>query len=402
MDNIKIISDYIKSGIKTNGNDRIGIELEHFVTVKGGYENVPYSGENGVGALLEKISHRYENKTYSEGYLVGLYNDEYSITIEPAAQLEISIAPVEKLETAEKIYADFRNIVDPVLEEMGLNLVTEGYRREGKAAEQELIPKKRYEFMNRYFEKTGRYGKNMMRSTASTQVSIDYTSERDCVLKFRTANILSPLLSLICDNSGYFEGVPYSGRMARTAVWSSVDNDRCGIVPYIFDEDFGFDKYAKYIYERPAILVINDGIPEYTGNKKISGIYKNKQLTEPETEHILSMFFPDVRLKKYIEIRPADSLPLDAALSYAALVKGVFKKAEDFDIKPITVHDIENAKSALMKDGFFADVYGTKAYKLCEKMLDTAKNTLDAEDAKYLPPIERVISERKSFKEERK
>lgn len=397
MDNINIIAQYLEKGCKNKQTDDIGIELEHFIVEKGSGRNVPYSGDKGVRKILEIISEYYDKKVYSEGFLIALSNGRYHLTLEPSAQLEISINPTALIAEAEKIYGEFTGIITPVLDSFGYELLTEGYRRRDRAEDLELIPKKRYEFMDYYFETSGSRGKNMMRSTASVQVSIDYADERDCAEKFRTANILSPIFAFICDNSKYFDGEKYSGRMLRTHIWRNVDKDRCGIVPCTFDKDFGFRKYAEYIYNSPAILVMDNGIPRFTGEEKISSIYKDVTLTESEVEHLLSMFFPDVRLKQYIEIRPADSMPIEYALSYAAFVKGIFKKK--FDMDGITAADVENAKTELINNGFDAVVYGEKAYKLCERLLAHSKLNLNDADAQYLAPMEQIIKSRKTLRE---
>ena len=373
------IAKYIKSGEKSSNT--VGIELEHFITDRNTGKNIPYSGAGGVGEVLSRIAPMFEEKIYSEGFLIGLVNPEYSLTLETAAQLEISIKPVSAVIEAERIYNDFLNTVSPVLEERGYELITEGYRRNCRAEELELIPKNRYRFMDKYFEKSGLCGKNMMRATASAQISIDYSDEADCALKFRIANILSPLFAFICDNSRIFENEPYSGRMLRTYIWRNVDNERCGIVPCALD--LTYEKYAEYVLNRSAILIMKDKTPVYTGSKKISDIYKG-EMSEAEAEHLLSMFFPDVRLKKYIEIRPADSMPIKKTLAYAALVKGIFKNPSEFDFDGVTVFDIENAKTALIKDGFDAVIYGRRAYDIYEDMLKCAKSNLSGQDGAYL------------------
>lgn len=399
MDNRKIIANYIKQGCKYRQTEDIGIELEHFIIEKESGKNVSYSGKYGVRSILEEISKFFDKKVFSEGFLIALSNGRYHLTLEPSAQLEISICPTSTIKEAEEIYEEFIKIITPVLDNLGYELITEGYRRTDQAENLELIPKKRYEFMDKYFETSGMLGKNMMRSTASVQISIDYADENDCVEKFRLANVLSPLFALICDNTKYFEGKKFNGRMARTYIWDNVDRDRCGIVPNIFDTEFGFYKYAEYIYNNPAILVIKDGEPHFTGKEKISSIYKGKEILPEEAEHLLSMFFPDVRLKQYIEIRSADSMPIEYSLSYAALVKGIFKDTSMINIDHITVLDIENAKTELIKNGFNGFIYGEKAYKICDRLIESARKNLRKEDEVYLLPIEKIIKGRKTLRE---
>lgn len=398
--NTEKIAEYIRSGSKPSEN--IGIELEHFITDENN-KSVSYYGERGVGAILERLAQFFDEKIYSEGRLIALSNGSYHLTLEPAAQLEISIEPCGYIDEIDKIYRRFLDITEPVLKEYGYRLVTAGYQLADKADELDLIPKKRYEYMDRYFQNTGTRGRNMMRGTASAQVSIDYTDEADCIKKFRLANALAPLFAFITDNAGVFEGMPYKGRMVRTAIWADVDNVRCGIVPGGTSKNFSLKKYAEYILNAPAILIEENGETVYTGSKKLRDIYSERYMTNAEIDHALSMFFPDVRLKHYIEIRPADSMPIEYVLSYAALVKGIFISMNSvcryFNIDSIADDDVAAAKEELMAHGFGACVYGKRASDILEMLFKTAGISLSERDGKYLNKMRKLIFEKTTLKE---
>lgn len=398
--NIQKIANYICSGAKKSEN--IGLEVEHFI-VDNNNKAVSFYGEYGVCNILERISEFFDVKTYSGEYLISLANDDYCLTLEPAAQLEISIKPCKTISEVQHCYNDFLQLISPILLQYGYKLATLGYQPSDKVDNLPLIPKKRYEFMDEYFKATGKYGKNMMRGTASAQVSIDYSDEKDCMLKLRLANALSPIFAMITDNSPVFEGKPYNGRMLRTEIWSSVDSQRCGIIPNSMSKDFSFKKYAEYIMGTPAILIEEDDGTIYTGNKKISEIYSNKTLTSHEIEHILSMFFPDVRLKTYIEIRPADSMPIEYTLSYAAFVKGIFLQpnsiCEYLNLDNISEADIVNAKQELMCNGFKAVVYGKNINDILDFLLKNIRQSLTADDYEYLTPIKNIIKTKTTLKE---
>lgn len=398
--NRKRITDYILSGIKPT--ERIGLELEHFI-VDSSKRSVGYYGENGVGAVLEELSPHFERKIYSEGRLIALSNGKYHLTLEPAAQLEISIEPCASVRETEMYYRDFLRLVTPVLEHRGYHLETRGYQPYDKAEDLELIPKDRYRFMDRYFRAVGRYGVNMMRGTASAQVSIDYTSEEDCLRKFRLANILSPLFAMVTDNSPVFEGGPYRGRMLRSVIWQDVDPDRCGIVPGCLDPSFTMTGYADYLLDAPAILVEEEEKTVYTGRRTVREIYAGREMSNAEIEHILSMFFPDVRLKQYIEIRPADSMPIEYTLSYAAWVRGIFLDLgyaeEILEADEITNADVAAARASLIGNGFAAEVYGKPVRKLLHELLDAAKRSLPDCDRGYLSQMEEIILSEKTLKD---
>lgn len=138
------------------------------------------------------------------------------------------------------MYNEFRAKVDPFLAEHACKLVTSGYHPTARALDLTLIPKQRYRFMDDYFKEIGTHGERMMRASASTQVSVDYQDEADAIRKMRIAQALAPLFASVTDNTAVFEAEP-APRLARFALWRNVDNDRCGSVPGLFDEGYGFE-----------------------------------------------------------------------------------------------------------------------------------------------------------------
>lgn len=395
--NINTIVNYIKKGSKGSRSDNIGVEIEHFVIGNSTGRCAAYKG--GVEVVMDRLAPYFDEKIYSEGFLIGLSCDSYSITLEPGAQIEISIKPSGSIGEIEKIYQSFRALVDGILGEFGFSLASYGYMPFGKACEQALIPKKRYEFMDEYFKRSGTCGLNMMRGTASVQVSVDFADEEHCRSRFALANILSPVFALICDNAPIFDGKPYIGNTLRAYIWNNVDSDRCSVMPYALCKDFSFRKYAEYIYNSPAILVTDGDGVRFTGKEKICEIYKDTLISEAEAEHLLSMFFPDVRLKQYIEIRPADSMPLEYALSYAALIKGIFASNHAFNFDGVTADDIRRAKEQIILRGFDARIYGRKVCDIASELYDAAYSALSGGDRAYLVPIGEIIRSKKTLKE---
>ncbi len=377
--------------------ENIGVELEHFI-VDSDNKSVSYYGQRGVGALLDRLACFYDEKIYSEGSLIALSNGRWHLTLEPAAQLEISIEPCEHIDEIHDLYNEFLTQINPILNEWGYSMATLGYQPSAKVDELDLIPKKRYEYMDEYFKASGKYGRNMMRGTASAQVSIDYTNQADCQKKFRLANVLVPVLALITDNSPVFEGEKNPHRMIRTKIWGNVDNARCGLAPD------GLEEYAEYILNTPAIFIEENNNPVYTADKTFGELYRNKKMTVSDIEHALSMIFPDVRLKQYIEIRPADSMPIEYTLSYAAFIKGIFKGIDEaceyLDIDSITHEHIQAAKKNLSEYGFDGAVYGKPVSEILEKLMIIAHKALEECDANYLNKIKAIISAKKTLKED--
>lgn len=383
--NLKKFVDYFKNGIKQKEDKTLGVELEHFI-VKENMESVDYYEEHGVRYILEKLSPFFDEKVYKDGNLIGLSKNKSNISLEPASQLEISIGPFIKIADILEEYNYFLLKITPILKELNYKLVYSGYQPKSKVDNLNLIPKKRYEYMLDYFSSVGNHGKNMMKGSASTQVSVDYFSEEDFKNKFRLANIFSPLISLMTDNTFIFEGEEYKKNCIRVEIWNDVDKDRSMVVKDALNKDFGFEDYAKYILDAPAILIEDEqGNSIYTKDKKIKDIYKNKEITKKDIEHLISMFFPDVRLKNYVEIRMADCMPMYYALSYAAIIKGIFYNEgaikcflDKFSF--VRNEDVIKAKKEIIQNGYEAKVYGMYASDIIMEMIEIAKENLHEEE----------------------
>ncbi len=376
---------------------RLGLELEHFVVFNND-KSTAYFGEHGVLQLLNELSVHFPSLYYIDDVLLGMYNDSYSITLEPSSQLEISIAPQASPSKIEKIYADFQSLAAPVLKKHGLFLKTLGYRPAGRADELPLIPKKRYEYMDAYFKKSGSCGMNMMRGTASTQLSIDYTSEADFVRKYRLAYILMPALKLICDNTPVYENVPNALPLIRTHIWRNTDSARCRPPADLFKPGFGFASYADYILNMPLILIAKNNAFKYVGEKNAATLYGTSELTSDELSHILSMAFPDVRLKGYIEIRGADALPVSAALGYAALIGSVFysKSSTDYYLSKynIDICDITAAEDSLMQYGRKGLIYDTRADAFINELFQHAYLSCPADEIRHLDALRKFYEKK--------
>ncbi len=383
--NLNKFVDYFKNGIKQKEDKTLGVELEHFI-VKENMESVDYYEEHGVRYILEKLSPFFDKKIYKDGNLIGLSKNKSNISLEPASQLEISIGPFIEIADILEEYNFFLLNITPILKELNYKLVYSGYQPKSKVDNLNLIPKKRYEYMLDYFSSVGNHGKNMMKGSASTQVSVDYFSEEDFKNKFRLANIFSPLISLMTDNTFIFEGEEYKKNCIRVEIWNDVDKDRSMIVKNALNKDFGFEDYAKYILDAPAILIEDEqGNSIYTKDKKIKDIYKNREITKKDIEHLISMFFPDVRLKNYVEIRMADCMPMYYALSYAAIIKGIFynEGAIKYFLDKFSFvrnEDVVKAKEEIIQKGYDAKVYGFYASDIIMEMIEIAKENLHEEE----------------------
>ena len=399
--NIAALAAYIESGAKTTPG-ALGIELEHVIVREDGLP-VPYSGTDGVQHVLEELRADYPDTTLdAEGDLLGVARPGEAVTIEPAAQIELSAGPFHELSAAKVCFERFEDTLDAALSPVHAKTAQVGYHPTARAMDMELIPKTRYACMNRYLGAVSPFGPCMMRGSASTQVSIDYTDAADCLRKYRVASALVPVLSLICDNSPVFEGAPRAHKLVRTKIWQECDPDRCGIVPGAMSEGFSFYDYARWVYDTPAILVPDEQGGWQEDARPFNEIYAQHLMTRSEVEHALSMVFPDVRLKTYLEIRPADAMPVPYVIAYAALVKGIFyceeslKGAEKL-IAGVSEADIAAAKGELMAHGYAAEVYRRPVSEIADALIELARTGLRVDEREYLKPLADLVAARETL-----
>lgn len=398
--NVALLTEYFQDGCKENCFRQLGLEMEHFVVQKETGISVSYYGERGISDLLERLRPFYSHVSYEGENLLGLYNHEYSITLEPAAQLEISIRPRREISEIRNIYHSYLKQIQPILEEWNYELVPMGYQPVSCISDLKLIPKKRYVYMDEFFKTSGTMGANMMRGTASTQISVDFFSERDFVRKIRAAYTLMPMIKFLTDCSPFFEGKRYSKHMARTRIWKNVDAARCGIIPGLFEPDFGFEAYARFLMEIPLIFVPTDRGAVSVGNRTASQLWKDQDISVRDIEHILSMAFPDVRLKHYLEIRGADSMPFSYVMGYLAMIKGIFYHEDALDqvlSENISEKDILEAEESLMQHGFSGNIYGNTVDEYMRKILTIAREHLEGNEEGFFNPLEKIVEEKRSL-----
>lgn len=393
--NLNNIVSYFREGCKSASF--LGLELEHFA-VDGQGRLLPYSGEKGIEALLYELSNKYQEKFYSQGHLIALRREDAVISIEPAGQLEISISPQTDAERILQIYESFRREADSALAAWGCKLVEAGYLPKGMAANQELIPKKRYEYMNDYFARIGKYGCCMMRGTAATQVSVDYCDEEDFVRKYEAAYKLTPLLAWITGNTPVFEDKPNHRELIRMKIWREVDKDRTNVYAYLKGSKLSFRSYAEFVYNTPLIVGKLEG-RELPTAKTAKELYADRIMNAEEIENTLSMVFPCVRLKRVLELRGADSLPIEEALGYVVLVKALFMSPDvtlDW-LKGIGLTTVEAADALadrLLEQGSTTTIHGKSMTEVTEGLFGLAETALEDKERKYLSSLQKRVQGR--------
>ncbi|MBR3042367.1 MAG: hypothetical protein IKH94_06805 [Eubacterium sp.] len=407
MSFLKDISDYIRSGESSDEN--LGLEVEHFIVNDEGVQ----MGFHEISNLIDQVGRSLGAEIiYMDSYPVGYYTGEYSTSLEPACQFEISINPYSDLETIENIYKEFRDIWDPIFFERGYHFETKGNLplvETGAITPDDipLSPKKRYKYMDAYFKRSGRYGKYMMRASASAQVSIDYSSEEDMVKKLSVLQKISPILMIMMENKvdeySTLPGVEDKPHLFRIQEWDDLDPERTGFVPHSLENDFGYDRMADVIYHTPLILLTDNGETVNVGHQNAEELVENSIIYTDDLgeerkkkliEHFMSMGFFHFRVKKYIEVRVADSVPIGKALGYVALLKGLVYSSENLDQLEEELsfidelNQIQQAVEAIEEYGFEAVIYEEKtAAEWADHLIELAQNALTDSDKEYLKNV---------------
>lgn len=391
----RIIS-YFKENEKSTDEFRIGAEFEHFIVDADTLETISFYEEKGIESTLQDLIKKGWKGKYEENHLMALEKNGSTITLEPGAQVELSTKPCESVHEIDNEYLSFLHDIIPVLNAKNQLIISLGYQPESKIADIPFIPKGRYKYMSEYFKKRGKYAHNMMKGTASLQVTVDYGSEEDYIKKFRVANALSPLISYIFDDAPFFEGEVWKNNTLRVSIWNDCDEDRCKVVPGALDKVFGYEDYSEYILNAPPIIVERNGEFHFTGDKPFKDIYSPNEFAEKELEHVLTMYFPDVRTKKFIEIRMADAVPYPLNIAGVALLKGLFYDEENLEIlynkfETMTNQMVRDLKDDIIDLGKDAKILDKNIVEVCHEILSLSEKGLDEEEAKYLHPLKELL-----------
>eukprot|EP00271_Cylindrocystis_brebissonii_P007545 TRINITY_DN21110_c0_g1_i1.p1 TRINITY_DN21110_c0_g1~~TRINITY_DN21110_c0_g1_i1.p1 ORF type:complete len:524 (+),score=72.10 TRINITY_DN21110_c0_g1_i1:223-1794(+) len=305
---------YLKSGCKPKEKWRIGTEHEKFGFNLDTLEPISYEQ---IQALLEAIAERFSWERVCEGdKIIGLKASGQSVSLEPGGQLELSGAPVDTLhQTCAEVNSHLYQ-VKAVAEEMGIGFVGLGFNPKNAIKDIPIMPKGRYEIMRNYMPKVGTLGLEMMFRTCTIQVNLDFDSEQDMIDKFRAGLALQPIATALFANSPFTEGKPNGYVSYRSHIWEDVDNNRTGDLPFVFEDDFGFERYVEYALDVPMYFVYrNKKYVDATGHSFRDFLAGRLSVLPGDTptlndwENHLTTIFPEVRLKRYLEMRGADGGP---------------------------------------------------------------------------------------------
>ncbi|MBB4040092.1 glutamate--cysteine ligase [Microvirga flocculans] len=308
--------EWIASGEKPRDTWRLGTEHEKVPFYKADASPVPYDGGRGIRALLEGLRERTGWEPIMEGnHPIGLADEEGggAISLEPGGQFELSGAPLRTLhetaqETARHI-ADVKAVGEP----LGIGFLTLGMSPLWTRAETPVMPKARYRIMTNYMPKVGSLGLDMMYRTSTVQVNMDYASEADMVKKLRVSLALQPIATAIFANSPFTDGKPNGYLSMRSQIWRDTDPHRTGMMAFAFEDGFGYERYVDWALDVPMYFVKRGETYHDVAGASFRDLFAGKlaqlpgeRATRSDWANHVSTLFPEVRLKRYLEMRGAD------------------------------------------------------------------------------------------------
>ncbi len=321
---------YLEAGCKPRALWRIGTEHEKFGFTLDDLRPLPYEGPAGIGALLAAMERFGWRPVLEDGNVIALQHGACAISLEPGGQLELSGAPLETLhETCCEVQEHLAQ-VRRVGDELGIGMLGMGFQPKWRRDDIPWMPKGRYRIMRAQMERKGRLGLDMMLRTCTVQVNLDFASEADMVAKMRIGMALQPVATALFADSPFTDGRPNGFLSYRSQVWLDTDPDRTGILPFVFEPGMGFERYVDYMLDVPMYFVYRNGayidargqsfrdfmagrLPALPGERPLMGDW---------ADH-LTTAFPEVRLKRYIEMRGADGGPWDRLCALPALWVGL-------------------------------------------------------------------------------
>ena len=339
MINKNDLIDYFISGIKHKNNLKIGVEHEKFVLDKNSFLPRNYDEKHGIRDILERLSSMGWTPSYDDNQktIVALLKGKESITLEPGGQIELSGAPLDNIhETCEETTQHLREL-KKLGEEFNFILLGMGVEPNLTLDDFPWMPKQRYKIMKEYMKRVGTQGQHMMKRTCTNQVNIDYSSEEDMVNKLRLMFNLEAIATAIFSNSPFDQGSVSKYKSLRSHFWHHTDSDRTGLLPFVFEKNFNFERYTDYALNVPMYFIKRDNkyidMTNYTFKDYFDGKCSNinYEVTLKDWEDHLTTLFPQARLKKYIEIRSMDACNWDLICSQPAFWIGILYNDEICD-----------------------------------------------------------------------
>ena len=382
---------YLESGSKEKTEFRIGTEHEKFGYIKDTLKPLPYDGDISIKAMLEALKTRFNWKPILEnGFLIGLEKDGANISLEPGGQLELSGAPLQTIhETCDEVNIHLKEVKETA-DDIGAGFIGLGAAPDWAHEEMPVMPKGRYRLMTDYMGKVGTHGTQMMYRTCTVQVNLDFLNEADMVKKFRVGLALQPIATALFANSPFFDGAKNGHMSWRSRVWRDLDADRTGMLPFVFEDGMGFQRYVDYALDVPMYFVYREGTYINALGQSFRDFLKgdlpalpNEKPTLSDWADHLTTIFPEVRIKKFMEMRGADSGPWRRICALPAFWVGLLYDETALDaafdlVKDWTAEMRESLRIEASVHGLKGEIEGVNILEIAKEAVKISESGLKA------------------------
>jgi len=405
---------WLEAGCKVPASFRVGSEHEKIPFYLADLSPVPYEGDKGIGALLEGMRARLGwGAIEDDGKLIGLYDERGggAISLEPGGQFELSGAQHADIHALGLELAAHLEAAHAAAAPLGIGFAALGMSPKWRFAQTPHMPKSRYRIMTDYMPKVGTRGLDMMYRTATAQANLDFASEPDMVAKLRVGLALQPVMTALFANSPFTDGAPNGYLSARSEIWRHTDAARSGMLPFAFEPGMGFERYVDYALDVPMYFVKRGDVYHDVAGASFRDLLSGKleklpgeRATISDWANHLSTIFPEVRLKRYLEMRGADVGPAERIVAQSALMVGIYYDAAALDgagelIRGWSAEARQKLRDEAPRLGLAADIGGRTVRDVARDMLALARAGLarrarrDAsgrDEARYLDPLDAI------------
>ena len=396
LDFADLVAWFAKGG-KDPAAFRVGAEHEKFVFHQGSHAPVAYDGKDGIRALMEGLTRfgwapTTEHTAAGGETLIGLSRGMANVSLEPGGQFELSGAPLASMHDICEETGRHLEEVKTVAAELGLGFLGLGFAPTWRRDDVPRMPKGRYKIMRDYMPKVGSLGLDMMFRTCTVQANLDFADEADMIAKFRVSLALQPIATALFANSPFTEGKPNGFLSARANVWTDVDADRTGLLNFVFDDDFGFEAYARYALNVPMYFVKRNGLYVDVSGRSFRDFMDGRLPELPGERPTIadwvdhtSTIFPEVRLKQYLEMRGADAGSWSRLCALPALWAGLLYcpdcMAAAWELcRGWTPEERARLRADAARVGLKAEIGGRTAQDIAKEMLAIAHEGLKRRD----------------------
>lgn len=391
------LAEWLERGCKPAAEWRVGTEHEKFGFLTDSRLPLPYGGARSVLTVLEGVAAQGWERVHEGEALIGLRRGRASISLEPGGQLELSGAPLRHIhETAAELDAHLRE-VHAVADPLGIGFLGIGAAPEWTHAQMPVMPKGRYRLMTGYMDRVGTHGTQMMYRTCTVQANLDFASEADMVQKLRVCLALQPVATALWASSPFFEGRPNGHRSWRSRIWRGLDDARTGMLPFVFEEGMGFERYVQWVLDVPMYFVYRDGrYIDALGQSfrdflagRLPALPGEVPTLSDWADHLTTVF-PEARVKQFIEVRGADSGDRPHLLALPAFWVGLLYHQPSLDaawdlVKGLDAGTREGLRIAASERALQGEVDGVRLIDLARAALDLAEEGLRARAAAGIP-----------------